>query len=160
MAGKATIASLKSVVESVPGVIGEAKIVDQPDDIPGVVQIVVNGGNLNEIERVINQTRSAGIKVELMHPTLLYIDVKLSIVAIKGMDLEKIKEGVDNAVRQYLESLSIDEDILISRIVMSAIGVQGVKDVRNVTVNESKENIIVKPNEKGELRTLDVFMEE
>jgi uncharacterized phage protein gp47/JayE len=160
MAGKATLISLKSVVESVPGVVGEVKIVDQPDGVPGVVQIIASGGDPKEIEKVINETRSAGIKVEFMSPVLLYLEVQLSVVAVEGMDHEKIRAEVDNVIRQYLGGLNIDEDVFISRIVTSALSVQGVKDVRNVTVNEAKENVIIKPNEKGELRTLVVFMEE
>jgi uncharacterized phage protein gp47/JayE len=152
MAGKATLISLKSVVESVPGVVGEVKIVDQPDGVPG--------GDPKEIEKVINETRSAGIKVEFMSPVLLYLEVQLSVVAVEGMDHEKIRAEVDSVIRQYLGGLNIDEDVFISRIVTSALSVQGVKDVRNVTVNEAKENVIIKPNEKGELRTLVVFMEE
>ncbi len=160
MAGKATITSLKSVVESVPGVVGEVKIVDQPDGVPGIVQIIASGGDAEEIEKVINETRSAGIKVEFMPPKLLYLDVQLCAVTVMGIDHEKARTEVDSAVRKYLGGLSIDEDVLVSRIVMSALSVQGLKDVRNVTVNGAKENIIVKPDEKGELHTLEVFVEE
>jgi uncharacterized phage protein gp47/JayE len=160
MAGKATLTSLKSAVESVPGVVGEVKILDQPDGVPGIVQIIASGGDPKEIERVINETRSAGIKVEFMPPVLIYLDVQLSAVPVEGMNHQKIREEVESAVSRYLEGLNIDEDVLISRIVLSALNVPGVKDVRNVTVNEKKENITIKPSERGKLRKLEVFVEE
>jgi hypothetical protein len=50
--------------------------------------------------------------------------------------------------------------VILSRIIKSALSVQGVRDVRDVTINGRKENIEVKSDEKGELRTLEILMED
>jgi uncharacterized phage protein gp47/JayE len=158
-AGKATLGSLRSAVQGVPGVIGEVKVVDQPDGVPGVVQIIVSGGDSKEIERIINETRSAGIKVEFKPPRIVPLDVSLTVFLVEGVDAEDVRKGVDSAIRQHLGSLNIDEDVILSQIINSALSVQGIRDVRDVTINGLKDNVDVGADEKAELRTLEIFLE-
>ena len=160
MAGKATLVSLNSAVESVPGVIGKVKVVDQPDGVPGIVQIIASGGNDQEIERVIEETRSAGIKVEFKRPRIVLLDIQLSIVVIESVERDELKDKADKMIREYLSTLNIDEDVVLSRIIKSVLNVQGIRDVRDVTINGNKENVEMKLDEKGELRTLEIFMED
>jgi len=160
MAGKATLISLKSAVQGVPGVTGEVKVVDQPDGVPGIVQIIASGGDEKEIENMINETRSAGIKVEFKRPSIIPLDIKLTIIAVEGVGKNEVTDKVDNSIRQYLGTLNIDDDVIVSSIIKSALMVQGVRDVQDVTINGKKENIEVKSDEKGELRNLQLFTEE
>ena len=160
MAGKATLVSLNSAVESVPGVIGKVKVVDQPDGVPGIVQIIASGGNDQEIERIIEETRSAGIKVEFKRPRIVPLDIQLTIVVIEGVERDEVKDKADRMIREYLSTLNIDEDVVLSRIIKSVLNVQGIRDVRDVTINGNKENVEMKLDEKGELRTLEIFLED
>lgn len=157
-AGKASLIALKSAIEGVSGITGEVKIIDQPEGVLGVVQIVASGGNEEEIEKVINETRSAGIKVEFKRPTIIPLDVKLTIDVVEDLDIDEIRKGVDNMVRQYLSTLNIDDDVMLSMIIKSALSVQGVRDVYDITVNGSKENLLIEIGGKGELRSLEIFM--
>ncbi|MCE8426290.1 MAG: baseplate J/gp47 family protein [Candidatus Methanoperedens sp.] len=159
-AGKATLISLKSAVQSVEGVTGEVKVEDQPDGVPGIVQIVASGGDDREIERVIEETRSAGIKVEFKRPIIVPLDIKLSIAVVEGIDRDEVRKEVDRMIRQYLGAMNIDDDVIHSQIIKSALGVQGVKDVHDVTINGKKENLVTNPDEKGEFRTLEIFLED
>lgn len=159
MAGKATLVSLKSAVESVAGVVGEVKVVDRPDGVPGLVQIVASGGDPREIEKVINETRSAGIKVEHKEPEIVPIDVSLTIYISPEHDSDKVKREVGESVKNYFSSLNIDADIILSRIINSAMGVSGVSDVRDVSLNGQRKNVVTLADEKGELRNLEIFLE-
>lgn len=159
MAGKATLVSLKSAVESVAGVVGEVKVVDRPDGVPGLVQIVASGGDPREIERVINETRSAGILVEHKEPEIVPIDVSLTIYISPEHDAEKVKREVRESIKNYFSSLNIDTDIILSRIINSAMSVSGVSDVRDVSLNGRRENVVTLADEKGELRNLEIFLE-
>jgi uncharacterized phage protein gp47/JayE len=160
MAGKGTLASLKSAVGGVEGVSGEVKVIDQPDGIPGIVQVIASGGDEQEIDRVIEETRSAGIKVEFKRPSIVHLDIKLTIVIIEGMNREDIRKQVDETIRKYLATLNIDDDVILSQIIKSALIVQGIRDVREVTINDKRENIVIKTDEKSELRTLEIFIED
>lgn len=158
MAGKATITSLKSAVEGIEGIVGKVKVVDQPDGIPGIVQIIASGGDEQVIRDVIEDTRSAGILVEFRRPILVPLNVNLTIVSVQGLGPDEIRSEVEKEVRNYLASLEIDEDVIISQIISAALHVSGVRDVYNVTINGESENIELKFNEKGELRSLDIFL--
>ena len=133
---------------------------DQPDGVPGIVQIIASGGNDPEIERVIEETRSAGIKVEFKRPRIVLLDIQLTILVIEGVERDEVKDKADRMIREYLSTLNIDEDVILSRIIKSVLNVQGIRDVRDVTINGSKENVEMKLDEKGELRTLEIFLED
>ncbi|MCD1294335.1 hypothetical protein CUJ83_04895 [Methanocella sp. CWC-04] len=160
MAGKATIKSLKSAVQGIEGVTGNVVVIDQPDGVPGIVQIIASGGDEEEIEKVIGETRSAGIKVEFKRPIIIPLDVKLTIVVVENVDRNEVKNEVESIIRQYLGGLEIGEDVIMSRIIKAALSPRGIRDARDVTINDKKENIDVMPHEKGELRTLEIYVED
>jgi hypothetical protein len=57
-----------------------------------------------------------------------------------------------------LGTLNIGDDIILSRIINSAMSIQGVKDVRDASINGVKGNVAVRPDEKGEFRKLEIFV--
>jgi uncharacterized phage protein gp47/JayE len=157
MAGKGTLASIRSAVGGVEGVSGEVKVVDQPDGIPGIVQVIASGGDEEEIRRVIEETRSAGIKVEFKRPLVVPLDIRLTIVIIEEMNRDEIKKQADEAIRKYLATLNIDDDVILSQIIKAALIIPGIRDVREVSINDRRENIVIKTDEKAELRILEIF---
>lgn len=159
-AGKATLSSIRSAIEGIEGVIGDVKVVDQPDGVPGLVQVIASGGNEKRIRDVIDETRSAGVLVEFKRPRMVPVHVALTIMVIPGIQPDDVRLQVDKAIRGYMGSLEIDEDIIISRIIGLVLQVKGVRDVFNVTLNDQNENIEVRFDEIGELRLLDIFMED
>lgn len=158
-AGKATVRALQLAVQGVEGVTGEVVVIDQPDGVPGIIKVIATGGDQAEIEKVIDETRSAGIRVEFKRPVSVPIDVRLMIYTLAVADKEAVRQNVDAAVRKYLASLEIGDDVVISRIIEAAVSVSGVKDVREVTINDKPENIKIKRDEKGDCRLLEIFME-
>lgn len=156
-AGKASLTSLKSAVEGVKGVIGDVKVVDQPDGVPGIVQIIASGGDENKIKNVIEETRSAGIKVEFKRPRIIPLDIDIIIEGVEGMDFEDLKKNVDKEIRNYIAAQNIDDDIILSHIVKSALNVQGIKDVHDIKINGENNKVEVKFDEKVELRRLEIF---
>ena len=157
IAGKATVTSLKSAVQGIEGVSGEVKVVE-PDGIPGEVHIIVSGGDEREIDRVIKETRSAGIMAKHRRPEIVHIDIKLTILLFEGKDADKVKKHVDNLVHKYFDTLNIDDDVILSRIIKSVLDVDGIRDVRDVTINGIKDNFEIKSDGKSELRTLEIFI--
>jgi uncharacterized phage protein gp47/JayE len=160
MAGKATLRSLKAAVQGVEGVTGEVVVIDQPDNIPGIVQIIASGGDDAEIKKVIDDTRSAGILVEFKRPSIIPLDIKLTIYVVEGIDKAEVRARVDKTVREYLGTLNIGDDVVVSQVVKAALNIPGVRDVRDVTANDSKENIDVRQDERGEFKTLEIYVEE
>ena len=130
---------------------------DQPDGVPGIVQIIASGGDETEIEKVIEETRSAGIKVEFKRPRIIPIDIDLTIDKVEGIDFDDLKKKVDKEIRNHIATLNIDDDVMLSHIVKSALNVQGIKDVHNIMINGKNQKVEVKFDEKVELRRLEIF---
>jgi uncharacterized phage protein gp47/JayE len=158
-AGKATLRALQLAVQGVEGVSGEVIVIDRPGDVPGVIQVIATGGDEQAITRAIEETRSAGIKVEFKRPTSVPLDIRVSVYPAPGVGREDVRQKVDAAVREYLSRLEIGDDVIVSRIIEAAVGVPGVRDARDVTINDSKDNVLLKEDEKADCRLLEIFVE-
>jgi uncharacterized phage protein gp47/JayE len=160
MAGKATLIALKSAIEGIEGVTGEVKVFDQPDGIPGIVQIIASGGSDEVIRQTIDETRAAGIHVEFKRPVIVPLDVALTLKMVEGIDQAKVRDEVEKGIRNYLGSLEINETVVLNRIIQAALSVQGVRDVKDVTINKTKGNVDIRMDERGDLRILELFVED
>lgn len=169
-AGKATVSSLESAIRAVEGV-SSLLIEDRPEEVAGIVKVIVDGGDTDEIMRVIEETRAAGVKVEFLRPRPVYIDVSLTLTLPKEISLTVAEERCREAeklVRSYISSLGIGEDVLFFRIIEAALGIRGVLDVTDVLIMayrgeevfESEiENIEISSEERAKSRTINVLPE-
>lgn len=160
MAGKATVIALKSAVEGIEGVSGEVKVFDQPDGIPGIVQIIASGGSDDEIGKTIEEIRAAGIHVEFKRPVIIPLDLSLTLKMVEGIDQAKARDEVEKGIRNYLSRLEINETVVLNRIIQAALSVPGVRDVKDVTINKTRGNVEIRMDERGELRILELFVED
>lgn len=168
VAGKATLVSLESAVRGVDGVTS-VLIEDMPDEVPGVVKIVVFGGEDSEIERVISDTRAAGVRVEFSRPKPVHIDVALTLTLMRGAIPSRVERDVEAKIRGYLSSLDIGEDVVFSRIVRVILDVEGVYDINELTIKayrregeevitSTRENIELRAEEMAVVRTINVLV--
>jgi phage-related baseplate assembly protein len=165
--GKATLISIESAVRGVEGV-RSLLIEDMPEGIPGIVRVIVQGGDKTELERVIEDTRAAGIKVELLRPKIVYLDISLSITLSKGVSASLVRTKVEEKIRNYISSLKIGEDVLFNKVVFMALNVEGTQDVTDVSIRayrkgdevlvSTKENIKIAADELAEPRTINVLI--
>jgi len=140
VAGKATFSSLESAVKGVEGVTS-ILIEDMPDGVLGVVKIIVQGGSPEDIQRVIDETRAAGIRVEFTRPGIVNIDIDLTVNLVKGAVPSRVEKEVESKIRSYLSALDIGDDIVYNRVVNSAFSVEGVYDVSELTINAYREDV-------------------
>jgi uncharacterized phage protein gp47/JayE len=167
VAGKATLKSLEAGVRGVEGVTC-VLIEDMPDGVPGVVKIVVDGGDEEEIKKVIEDIRAAGIRVEFLRPKPVYLDLSLTVALEKGAEPSKVEAELESKVRGYISSLGIGEDVVFSRIIGAILSVDGVYDILEViikahrkdgeTVTSTRENIEISSEERATARTINVLI--
>lgn len=136
VAGKATLISIEAAVKGVEGV-GSILVEDMPDEVPGVVRIVVDGGNMEEIRKAVEDVRAAGIKVELMRPKPVYVDVEAHIIA--EADVEAVQECVEKAIMRYLGGLNIGEDLIYSKAVSKILTCPYVYDISHLAFSAVRE---------------------
>jgi uncharacterized phage protein gp47/JayE len=168
VAGKATLVSLESAVRGVDGVTS-VLIEDMPDEVLGVVKIIAFGGETSEIERVISDTRAAGIRVEFSRPQPVHLDTTVTLTMMRGATPSKVEKDVEAKIRGYLSSLDIGEDVVYSRIVRAVLDVEGVYDITEITIKayrreggevitSTRENIELRSEEMAVARTINVLV--
>ena len=72
-----------------------------PDNVAGIVKVIVDGGNIDQINRIINDTRAAGIRVEVFRPGTVYIDVLLTLMVKRTADKALVVEEAEKRIRSY-----------------------------------------------------------
>jgi uncharacterized phage protein gp47/JayE len=136
-AGKATYTSLESAVRSVEGV-RSILIEDMPDKIPGIVKIIVDGGETEKVLEVIEETRAAGIRVEIIRPSVVYIDITLELMLHRNAQPATAISESEKKIRSYISNLGIGEDVLFSRVIESVVGTEGIWDISNIIISSQK----------------------
>jgi uncharacterized phage protein gp47/JayE len=164
-AGKATYSSLETAIKSVEGV-KSILIEDMPENVLGVVKAIVDGGDMDKILHVIDDTRAAGIKVEVFRPEIVYVNISLTLVLEKEIDPSSSATEAEKRIRSYISALGIGSDVLYSRLVELAISIPGVFDVADFmmtahradgsTLESRTENIEIENTERAEPRTVSV----
>ncbi|MDI6729988.1 MAG: baseplate J/gp47 family protein [Candidatus Altarchaeum sp.] len=156
VAGKATLVSLKSSIEGIEGV-RSVIVEDMPDDVPGIVRVIVSGGDDESIKNVIEDTRSVGIKVEFERPTVIDIDVKITVVLNKSVNSLLIEKDIESHVREYISLLNIGDDVMYCKIISLVLSIDGVYDISDFSINGIKENIKIKTGERAEARAIKIL---
>ena len=137
VAGKASLASLESAIKGVEGV-GSVLIEDMPEGVAGVVKLIVQGGSDEEIRAVIDDTRAAGVKVEFLRPKIVNVKVDITVTHGAEASPSRLRSLVEERIRTYVSSLDIGDDVVYHRIVNSALEVEGVYDVAELTLTVSR----------------------
>ena len=174
--GKATGLSLQTAIDSIEGV-NSTKIIDMPDEISGIVKVIVDGGDSKEIEKTIEETKAAGIKVEFDRPMFVLLDMRVILLVKKNIfNKEQIIASAEKHIRNYLSSLKIGNSLIINQLISLLLSIEQVGDVKDLvidafrekqdkTINVSAEsnkmtynrdNIIINYNERLYLRNIKI----
>ena len=111
-----------------------------PEGVQGVVRAIIDGGDEKEIEKVIEETRAAGIKVEYSRPKMVFLDINIVLVVSKEVeDIQKIVSTSEIITRSFVSSLTIGESLIVNQLVSLLLETSGVIDVRTLTINSIRE---------------------
>jgi uncharacterized phage protein gp47/JayE len=144
--GKATLESLRTAIEGIEGIQTTPVLIDMPDGVQGVVRAVIDGGDEEEIQKVIEQTRAAGIKVEYGRPRMVLTDVNAVLLISKEIeDLPKVISSSELIIKNYVSSLGIGESLIVNQLVSLLLSTSGVLDVRTLDIRTGKEKTDTEP---------------
>jgi len=174
--GKATALSLQTAIDSIEGV-NSTKIIDMPDEISGIVKVIVDGGDSKEIEKTIEETKAAGIKVEFDRPMIVLLDLRVILLVKKNIfNKEQIIANAEKYIRNYLSSLKIGNSLIINQLISLLLNIEQVGDVKDIVIDAFREkqdkpmrlsgdsskmtykrdNIIINYNERLHLRNIKI----
>jgi len=144
--GKATALSLQTAIDSLEGV-NSTKIIDMPDDISGIVKIIVDGGDAKEIEKTIEETKAAGIRVEFDRPMIVLLDIRVILLVKKNIfNKEQIIASAEKHIRNYLSSLKIGNSLIINQLISLLLSIEQVGDVKDLVIDAYREKQDNTPN--------------
>lgn len=92
---------------------------------------------------------AAGTQFEVLPPVLVKLQLILDVTTVEGVSLSSVSSAVLSAVSEYINSLGVGEDVILSEIIAAAQGVDGVFDVE---VSNFEDNIVIAD---GELARID-----
>ena len=164
-AGKATLVSIESAIRRIEGV-RSILIQDRPDNVPGIVRVVVDGGETDLISMAIEDTRSAGVYVEFQRPRIATIDVTSTILIQKRADQARVQAGTEERIRAYLSRLQIGDDVVNSRLSSTILEDKEVYDIEELALVVTKEgqapltikeeNILMGRDERAQVRNVSI----
>ncbi len=118
------------------------------------VQVKVNGSAKDP--QTYPGINSAGIKTLVTYPRSRAIDpIRLAIQVRAGFDEARVALDVESAIVQYLNGLTIGEDVIVAEIVERSMGVDGMFDLQ---ITSPLENIILLEDEVLDLENLDILI--
>jgi uncharacterized phage protein gp47/JayE len=142
--GRATIGSLRSALDSIEGLQSPPIVIDRPDKTAGLVHVIVDGGDLEKIKRVIESTRAAGIKVEPIRPDKVDLDLEVRVLPTQvdspPSQQKLLKTQIEEKIRAFLSDFRIGDDLVYNQIVSSIMSVPGVRDVTSLKMDVYRKN--------------------
>lgn len=151
--GKSTVPALEGCVKAIPGVI-DAIVVDMPGGVAGTASVTVVTSEIpapdslkNEIYDVIDESKAAGVLVNIVYPDVrsVWCNIKIydesdTLVNLTDVDMGNIK----NAITEYFKTLSIGDDIRISQIMRYTLNaVNNDNYYAVVMVNDTNTDIVI-----------------
>lgn len=121
---------------------------------------------MDKIQAVINDTRAAGIKVEVFRPKIVHIDISLTLVLEEDAIAQVAVGETEKRIRSYVSNLGIGDSVLYSRLVESIVSVERVWDVQDLRitayrpeglmVESEQENLEISHEERAEPKSINI----
>jgi uncharacterized phage protein gp47/JayE len=111
----------------------------------GIVQLaqkIVNGDENDNIDYP--GLVAGGVIINVDTPTLRQITVIISISVENGYTESEVSDDVNRAITAYIDSLNIDDNVIIAEIIEATMGVDG---VTNCSVSTPSADIVVLEDE-------------
>lgn len=98
---------------------------------------------------------AAGTQFEVIPPVLVKLNLIVNVTTQQGVSLSSVSGEVSNAILEYVNSLGVGEDVILSEIVCAALEVNGVIDVE---IQNQEENITIQDSELARLDSSDLII--
>lgn len=98
---------------------------------------------------------AAGTQFEVLPPVLVRLNLIINVTPEEGISLSSISGEVANAVSEYINSLGVGDDVVLSEIIAAAQTVNGVFDVE---ISNLEENVVIADNELARIDNSDLVV--
>jgi hypothetical protein len=102
--------------------------------------------------------KAAGGQIETLPPLILPFTISLKITTVEGFSLSDITNQIKSVILNYVSSLGVGQDVILSEIIASVMGVRGVGASTFIDPIPSTERISIAFNEKAFLQSSDISL--
>lgn len=148
----------------VPGV-GAVKVTPLADG-PGTVKVLIVGPDKQPVDNEIvsacsehmEKNRPVGAAVTVKSPEALPIHVSAQVTVRLGATKELVRQKFTAAIDEYLKNISFTRyELLYNQIAYQLLGIEGVEDYTELTVNGAADNIVIGAEQVPILGTVEVL---
>lgn len=130
-----------SIESSVLQVEGVTEVVVIEDSYNHTANVVVVGGEDNEISEAIEYTRPCGIEVTWQRPNYVEVSVGVTVKPLAGYDVTTVHDNVVAAIQTYILGLKIGDNVTYSDLAKAIVNADGVDDVLSLTATAGETTI-------------------
>mgnify|MGYP001565247546 CR=1 FL=1 len=98
---------------------------------------------------------AAGTQFEVLTPVLVELKLIVDITTDEGISLSSVSDSIRTAINEYVNSLDVGADVILSEIVSAAQSVSGVFDV---VISNHTSNIVIADGELARLSEVDLIL--
>lgn len=103
-----------------------------PADGAPYVNVVVDGGNITELNDALQTSRSSGMFHQIVRPTILYIDVNVNVLTDGIVSMTDTENVITNYISHTGIGESVYRDRLIQRVMNSDDDIINIEDIEMV----------------------------
>ena len=93
--------------------------------------------------------RAIGSSIEILPPLIRKIKMSLDITTNEGVNLGEISNNIKSVIINYVQTLGVGQDVILSEIIAAIMQVKGVEAVTFTNPAPSTERITIANNEKA-----------
>ena len=118
------------------------------------VQRIVDGFEPNA--NLFPGRKAVGAAIETLPPLIQRIKVSIDVTTKEGVNITEITNEIKSAVIQYVNSLGVAQDVILSDIIVRVKNIEGVEAVTFIDPVPSEERIPIADNEKAFVTAVDI----
>ena len=100
--------------------------------------------------------RAVGGLIETLPPLVRKISITINVTTDEGVNLGDISNNIKSTVINYVQTLGVGEDVILSEIIAAIMGIKGVGAVTFTNPIPSTERVTIANNEKATITPDDI----
>lgn len=100
--------------------------------------------------------RAVGGVIEILPPLIRRVSISIEVTTNEGVNLNEISSDIKTAIINYVGSLGVGEDVILSEVIVAVMDITGVAAVTFNTPAPSTERISITDNEKAFIEPSDI----
>jgi hypothetical protein len=100
--------------------------------------------------------RAVGGVIEILPPLIKRLSISINVTTDEGVNLGDISSNIKSVIINYISSLGVGEDVIVSEIIANVMQIKGVGAVTFTNPIPSTERITISSNEKATITPDDI----